>query len=164
MYRLFFIENREFRRFRRYSEQFATGRFRPNRNIFRPSTYSDWILISRMIRQKTIVTPASPSLAFHVNPITEEDGGIAIRIRASPNAKKTEVVGVTGDRVKIRLHAPPVDGKANKELISFLAKTIGVRKSACTITHGETSRDKTAFVRDVSLQQVKSALGLSVLS
>lgn len=99
-----------------------------------------------------------------MNPITEKDGGIAIRIRALPNAKKTEVIGITGDRLKIRLHAPPVDGKANKGLISFLAKTIGVRKSACTITQGETSRDKTAFVRDVSLQQVKSALGLSVLS
>jgi uncharacterized protein (TIGR00251 family) len=123
---------------------------------------SDWILISRMIRQKTIVNPASPSLAFHVNPIKEKDSGIAIRIRALPNAKKTEVIGVTGDRVKIRLHAPPVDGKANKELISFLAKTIGFRKSACTITQGETSRDKTAFVHDVSPQQVKSALGLSV--
>ena len=97
-----------------------------------------------------------------MHPISEKDKGIAIRIRAVPNAKKTEVLGIVGDRIKIRLHAPPVDGKANKELVSFLSKRTGVRKSACTITHGESARDKTVFINDVTRQQVERSLALDL--
>ncbi|WP_205342995.1 DUF167 family protein [Denitrificimonas caeni] len=59
-----------------------------------------------------------------------------------PGAKRSEFVGMHGDRIKIRLHAPPVDGKANSQLITFLSKAFGVTKHAVQIESGELSRQK----------------------
>ncbi len=50
---------------------------------------------------------------------------------------------VVGDRLKVQLTAPPVDGKANEHLIRFMARSFGVKRSAVRITAGETGRDKT---------------------
>ncbi|MCK9534741.1 MAG: DUF167 family protein [Pseudomonas sp.] len=59
-----------------------------------------------------------------------------------PGAKRSEFVGLHGDRIKLRLHAPPVDGKANNQLIAFLSKAFGVTKQAVQIESGELSRQK----------------------
>ncbi|MCC6563876.1 YggU family protein [Candidatus Uhrbacteria bacterium] len=65
-------------------------------------------------------------------------------IRVVPNSSKTEVVGWMADgALKIKLAAPPVDGEANRELISFLAKTLKLSKSDVEITNGQTSKKKT---------------------
>ena len=63
-----------------------------------------------------------------------------------PKASSDEFAGSHGDRLKIRITAPPVDGKANAHLIGFLAKAFGVAKSAVTIEHGETGRQKTVSI------------------
>jgi uncharacterized protein (TIGR00251 family) len=63
-------------------------------------------------------------------------------IAVMPNAKKTEVAGVHGDALKVRLHAPPVDGKANEALIRYLAARLILPKSAITLLHGQTARRK----------------------
>lgn len=68
-------------------------------------------------------------------------------MQISPNAKKTEVVTATEDTLKIRLHAPPVDGKANEALIRFVSDKLNLPKSAVDITHGHTSRRKLLDVR-----------------
>lgn len=59
-----------------------------------------------------------------------------------PGAKKSELAGVHGERLKIRLQAPPVEGKANSELVRFLSKLFAVSKQAITIESGELSRQK----------------------
>lgn len=69
---------------------------------------------------------------------------MTLLVRVVPNASKTEIVGWMADGcLKIKIAAPPVDGKANQELISFLAKTLSVPKSEIEITNGLTSKKKT---------------------
>lgn len=67
-------------------------------------------------------------------------GGIRLAVQITPNAKKTEVTGVLDDALKLRLQAPPVDGKANDALIQFLAGALSVPRRAVGITHGQTSK------------------------
>lgn len=71
---------------------------------------------------------------------------ISLQIAIQPNAKKNEFVGTHGDLLKIKIASPPVDGAANEELISFLAKTFKVRKNQIEIVRGQTSRKKTVVV------------------
>ncbi|PWM32265.1 MAG: hypothetical protein DBX55_01330 [Verrucomicrobia bacterium] len=65
-----------------------------------------------------------------------------IKIRALPNAPKSECAGAYMDCVKIRLSAPALDGKANAELVKFLSRKLGLPKSAIRIKSGERSREK----------------------
>ena len=73
-----------------------------------------------------------------------------LALHVQPGAKRTEVAGVHGDgtqaRLKIRLAAPPVDGKANAELVRFLAEAFGVPRSRVTLVRGATSRQKTVRI------------------
>lgn len=73
-----------------------------------------------------------------------------IAVRVMPGARKSEIAGLIGDRLRIRLQAPAVEGKANAELLRLLAVVFGVRRSAITIVRGEHARDKTILVHGVS--------------
>ena len=68
--------------------------------------------------------------------------GIVLNLHIQPRASKSEVCGVQGDALKIRLTSPPVDGAANKLCREFLAGLFHVPKSAVEIISGETSRHK----------------------
>lgn len=68
---------------------------------------------------------------------------ITLEVHVVPNAPRTEIVGKVGDRLKIKLHAPPADGKANAELIRFLAAALGLRRNQLAIVRGATARTKT---------------------
>lgn len=70
------------------------------------------------------------------------DGRITLTLHIQPGAKKTEFAGRHGDALKIRLAAPPVDGKANEALLKFLAEVLHLPKSAVTLKSGQTSRRK----------------------
>ena len=78
--------------------------------------------------------------------------GVAIQIHAQPGAKRTEVAGLYGDCLKLRLASPPVDGKANACLIEFVAERLGVKRAQVTITRGLSSRRKTVFVAVAEFQ------------
>ena len=71
-------------------------------------------------------------------------------LHVQPAAKRTEIVGIHGEgaaaRLKVRLAAPPVDGKANAELLRFLASAFGVPRRAVLLLHGESSRRKTVQI------------------
>jgi len=82
-------------------------------------------------------------------------------LHVQPKASKTECVGWHGDAVKIRLQAPPVDGAANRELIRFLSKTIGVSRDSIEIVVGPSARRKRVKIEGVSQPDVLTALGLS---
>jgi uncharacterized protein (TIGR00251 family) len=70
------------------------------------------------------------------------DHALVLTIHAQPGAKRTEVAGVHGDALKIRLAAPPVEGKANAELVRFLAEAFAVPARAVTLVRGAASRRK----------------------
>ena len=86
------------------------------------------------------------------------DGAISLTLHIQPGAKKTEFAGLHGDALKIRLAAPPVDGKANDALIRFIADTLGLAKSAVSLKSGQISRRKVVEVRGASVASVAGLL------
>ncbi|HEU4374641.1 MAG TPA: DUF167 domain-containing protein [Telluria sp.] len=78
-------------------------------------------------------------------------GGVRIAVQITPNAKKTEVIGVLDDVLKLRLQAQPIDGKANEALVKFLAAALSVPKGAVTITHGHANERKLIEVKCATL-------------
>jgi hypothetical protein len=72
--------------------------------------------------------------------------GYLLRLMAVPGARRTEVVGMLGDRLKIRLAAPREKGEANRELIAFLARALKLPKSSIKLTLGSQSRAKVVEV------------------
>ena len=95
-----------------------------------------------------------------MNPLESMAGGIRLRVRIQPRASRTEVAGLHGDTLRIRLAAPPVDGAANGELVRFLAHLLGVPGRAVEITAGHTGRHKTVRVSGVDRVAAAAALGL----
>jgi uncharacterized protein (TIGR00251 family) len=82
-------------------------------------------------------------------------GAVRLAVQITPNAKKTEVIGVLDGALKIKLQAQPIEGKANEALVRFLAGALGVPKSAVTITHGQTSKRKLVEVASATLTPEK---------
>lgn len=78
-----------------------------------------------------------------MRPWLRPDGqGCVLTVHVQPGAKRTEVVGEHGDALKIRLAAPPVDGKANDALLAFLAETLALPRREVSLRAGQTSRRK----------------------
>jgi uncharacterized protein (TIGR00251 family) len=69
-------------------------------------------------------------------------GGVRIAVQITPNAKRTEVLGVFDDALKIKLQAQPIEGKANAALVKYLAGALKVARSSVAITHGHTNKRK----------------------
>jgi uncharacterized protein (TIGR00251 family) len=67
---------------------------------------------------------------------------LELNVHAQPGARRTEVQGVHGDAIKIRVSAPPVEGAANAALLELLAEAFKVPRGRCTLLSGETSRRK----------------------
>jgi len=81
-----------------------------------------------------------------------------IRVRLTPRSSRDELLGLEDGVFRIKLTAPPVEGKANKALVAFLSKALGLSKGAVTILSGERSREKTLSIRGMTAQEVKKAL------
>ena len=75
-------------------------------------------------------------------PVRDTKGGLVFKVQLQPRASRNQIVGLQGEALKIKLTAPPVDGKANKALVDFLAKKLRVSKSQLQIISGQTSREK----------------------
>lgn len=90
--------------------------------------------------------------------ITDSGEGALVKIRALPGAKKSEIVGEQNGRLKVRLSAPPVEGKANKELLRLLAKQLGLKKSQVRLHTGDRSRDKIILLVDVTVAEAGEKL------
>jgi len=86
------------------------------------------------------------------------DHGVVIHLLVQPRASKNEVIGALGEELKIRLTSPPVEGAANRLCCEYIAKKLGLAKSAVTLEAGETSRHKRLFLSGVSAAQVLAAL------
>lgn len=84
--------------------------------------------------------------------LTETEDRITLRLHVQPGAKRTEVGGTHGDALKMRLAAPPVDGRANDELITFLADSFGVPKRRVELVSGAAGRRKCVTIHGPRLR------------
>lgn len=86
------------------------------------------------------------------------DGRLLLTLHIQPGAKKTEICGRHGDALKVRLAAPPVDGKANAALLAFVAEVLAVRKTGVSLKSGQTSRRKVVEVEDAPADALERLL------
>ncbi len=91
--------------------------------------------------------------------LTTPDGSLLLRLHVQPRASVNAIAGLQGDALKLRLTTPPVDGKANKAVIAYLAKFFHLPKSAFVIKSGQQSRNKTIAINGADEQQVRTVLG-----
>lgn len=89
------------------------------------------------------------------------DGAVLLIVQAAPRAAKSEICGVHGDAIKIRVKAPPVDGKANQALREFIAELLGIPLRSVELVSGDTSKRKIFRITDVASAAVKQACGCS---
>lgn len=83
-----------------------------------------------------------------------------LNLKISPNARVNEVVGIQEGIISIKIKAPPVEGKANIELVGYLSKLLDIPKSNVNITRGHTSRNKTVEVVGRTPEEVASRMGI----
>jgi uncharacterized protein len=81
--------------------------------------------------------------------------GVILTIHVVPRSSRNKIDGVYGEALKVRLQAPPVEGKANEGLVKFLAKTLKVSPSQISLLSGELSRDKLLFIRGIDPARVE---------
>ena len=91
--------------------------------------------------------------------IKETDTAVTLKVRAQPRAARTEIIGEHDGALKIKIAAPPLNGKANEECRRFLAKLLNVSATSVEIISGETSRDKIVRIKGISARRVLEALG-----
>jgi uncharacterized protein (TIGR00251 family) len=94
--------------------------------------------------------------------LREGTAGVTLAVRAQPGAKKTAITGVYGEganaQLKIAVHAPPIEGRANQALIAFLAELFNLPKNAVELVTGELSRSKVLLLRGVTEETAQKAL------
>jgi len=93
-------------------------------------------------------TDHPPCLGVHAE-------GVTLAVKVVPNAARTEPHGLWQDRLRIRLKAPPVDGKANKALCEWIAEAFGVRQQAVSLLQGEKSTTKLLLIRGPQLEEAR---------
>lgn len=84
--------------------------------------------------------------------------GCVLTVKACPRANRTGIAGVDAEWVRVRIQAPPVDGKANAELVRFFAETFGLPKRAVEILSGDTGRLKRVKLHGVMAQDCSARL------
>lgn len=90
--------------------------------------------------------------------LASEGSDVVLALYVQPGAKRTELAGRHGEALKIRLAAPPVDGRANACLIAFIAQTLGIAKSRIELVRGAASRAKRLRVANVDAALVRERL------
>jgi len=83
---------------------------------------------------------------------------VKISLRVYPNATGNEVIGFADGVLRVKISAPPVKGKANRELLAFLSQLLGISQGALTITKGYTSRNKIVAVDGLSQEELLKRL------
>jgi uncharacterized protein (TIGR00251 family) len=94
--------------------------------------------------------------------IKETAKGVRLPVRAVPRASKNEIHGVHGNALKVRLQAPPVEGKANEALIRFLSDALGISRAQLSIASGETGRNKAVLITGLSREELVRRIKNSV--
>ncbi len=81
-----------------------------------------------------------------------------LQVRVQPGASRNEVVGFEGELLRVKLTAPPVEGKANKALIALLADALRISKSGIEIIGGQSARLKLLDIPDLDAGEIRSRL------
>jgi len=89
-------------------------------------------------------------------PIKETRDGVFFHLRVLPRSSRSELAGIQDNALKLKIMAPPVEGKANLECIRFLSDKLGIRKSQITIKAGHKSKSKTVFISGIKKEDVES--------
>ncbi len=87
--------------------------------------------------------------------IKKTKDGVIFNIRVVPRSSRCELAGIQEDALKLKITAPPVEGKANEECIKFLADKLGVRKSRVAIIAGHKSKRKTIAVSGLTSSEFR---------
>jgi hypothetical protein len=91
--------------------------------------------------------------------------GVTLAVRAQPGAKRTAITGIYGEaaaaQLKVAVHAPPLEGRANQALIAFLAEFFSLSKNSVELTAGELSRSKVFLLHGVSQDTAEAKLAPS---
>ena len=85
--------------------------------------------------------------------------GAVLRVRVQPRASRDEVLGWRDDALRVRVGAPPLDGRANDAVVRLIARAAGVPRAAVRVVGGERSRDKLVSVQGLSVTALRERLG-----
>ena len=97
------------------------------------------------------------------SPLRETKDGVELFVRLTPKASHNRIQGLYFDNkeqcyLKVTVTSPPVDGEANKAIIHFLAKKLGVAPSSLDLIRGHTDRHKTILIRSLSLESIQKII------
>jgi uncharacterized protein (TIGR00251 family) len=98
--------------------------------------------------------------------LRETPTGVILAVRAQPGGKKTAIIGIYGEgdtaQLKIAVQAPPIEGRANEALVSYLAELFSLSRANVVLVNGETSRSKVILLRGVKLAHVQTKLAIVI--
>ena len=92
--------------------------------------------------------------------IRETKDGVLINLFVQPKSAKNEIIGPHNGALKIKITAPPTDGKANQEIIEVLSDMLDVPKRQIHLVKGDINRNKTVLIQGISAQFAKQCLGI----
>ena len=90
----------------------------------------------------------------------QTDGAVSFAVKVAPRANKNEIPGFEGGVLKVRLKAPPIEGKANDALVKFLADALGISRSQIEIVSGQASRRKVVRIRGMSADRIEKVISI----
>jgi uncharacterized protein len=90
--------------------------------------------------------------------LTAHPEGVTLSLKVSPNASRTQAGGLWQNRLRLRVQAPPVEGKANLAIRDWAARTFGVRRQEVAIAQGERGSEKVVRIRGITLESARAAL------
>lgn len=94
--------------------------------------------------------------------VIEKTEGVELKFLLQPRAVHSKIMGIHGEEIKVRIQAPPIDGRANEELCRFLSKGLGVPQRDVQIVSGVSSRHKRVFIKGKTLDDLQRFLSLSL--
>jgi uncharacterized protein len=96
---------------------------------------------------------------FTDHPLPDGTPAVRLDVKVVPGARRTEIAGPLGDRLKIRVAAPPEDGKANRAVCELVARELGVKERFVTVLSGQSNPEKTLLILGISAQEARSRAG-----
>lgn len=90
--------------------------------------------------------------------IQQKDNGCILILYIQPNSSKNEIVGLFNGALKIKIKAPPIDGKANAEIINYLSEVLSIPKKNISLEKGETGRNKRVRIKMLAAEDLRNIL------
>ena len=90
--------------------------------------------------------------------IEQREGGVILRVKVIPGSSRNALTKGADEKLVVKLTSPPVEGKANKQLMKFLGKKLGISPSSISVMRGAASREKLLFIAGVDEAAVRKGL------